>query len=55
LRQGPGGAAESLPQARVEELLAEDAVDLGAEIRRGHEVIAVTQVDDPSIARPTLC
>ncbi|MGW6621254.1 FAD-dependent monooxygenase [Nocardia sp. NPDC055002] len=42
--------AMAIPQARVEELLAEDAVDLGAEIRRGHEVVAVTQDDDAVIA-----
>ncbi|MFI7525191.1 FAD-dependent monooxygenase [Nocardia salmonicida] len=42
--------AMAIPQARVEELLAEDAVDLGAEIRRGHEVVAMTQVDDAVIA-----
>lgn len=42
--------AMAIPQARVEELLALDAVELGAEIRRGHEVVAVTQDDDAVIA-----
>ncbi|MEV6223183.1 FAD-dependent monooxygenase [Nocardia fluminea] len=38
--------AVAIPQARVEELLAEDALDRGAELRRGHEVVAMTQDDD---------
>ncbi|MFE1592190.1 FAD-dependent monooxygenase [Nocardia sp. NPDC058705] len=38
--------AMAIPQAQVEQLLAEDAVELGAEIRRGHEVVALEQTDD---------
>ncbi|MFI9504152.1 FAD-dependent monooxygenase [Nocardia sp. NPDC052566] len=34
-----------LPQARLEHLLAEHAGDLGAEIRRGHEVTGIGQDD----------
>lgn len=44
LADGPMDAM-GIPQARVEELLAERAVELGAEIRRGHEVVAVSQDD----------
>ncbi|MCR6485602.1 FAD-dependent monooxygenase [Amycolatopsis sp. OK19-0408] len=35
-----------LPQARLERLLDDRARELGAEIRRGHEVLAVTQDGD---------
>ncbi|MFD3508373.1 FAD-dependent monooxygenase [Nocardia sp. NPDC058666] len=42
--------AMAIPQARVEELLAEDAVELGAQIFRGHEVVAVTQDDEAVVA-----
>ncbi|MGY0500100.1 FAD-dependent monooxygenase [Nocardia sp. FBN12] len=42
--------AIAIPQARVEELLADDAAELGAEIRRGHEVVAIEQHDDAVIA-----
>jgi 2-polyprenyl-6-methoxyphenol hydroxylase-like FAD-dependent oxidoreductase len=37
--------AVPLPQPRLERLLAERAVELGAELRRGHEVIGVSQDD----------
>ncbi|MGW1741777.1 FAD-dependent monooxygenase [Nocardia sp. NPDC001965] len=37
-----------LPQTRLEELLAERVDELGADIRRGHEVIGVSQ-DDTSV------
>ncbi|MGW5386588.1 FAD-dependent monooxygenase [Nocardia sp. NPDC003963] len=37
-----------LPQTRLEELLAERVHELGADIRRGHEVVAVRQ-DDSSV------
>jgi 2-polyprenyl-6-methoxyphenol hydroxylase-like FAD-dependent oxidoreductase len=39
-----------LPQPRLERLLGEYAGELGAEIRRGHEVIAVSQDDDAASA-----
>ncbi|TCJ95129.1 FAD-dependent monooxygenase [Nocardia alba] len=42
--------AMAIPQAEVEELLAENAVDLGAQFRRGHEVVAVAQDDDAVVA-----
>ncbi len=45
LADGPMDAM-GIPQARVEQLLAERAVELGAEIRRGHEVTALDQDDD---------
>lgn len=35
-----------VPQTRVEELLAEWADGLGADIRRGHELLGMTAVDD---------
>ena len=35
-----------VPQPRTDRLLAERAVELGAEIRRGHEVIGLSQDDD---------
>lgn len=38
--------ALSLPQPRLERLLDERAGELGAEIRRGHEVLGVNQDDD---------
>lgn len=38
--------AIQLPQPRLEQLLDERARELGAEIRRGHEVVNVTQDDD---------
>jgi 2-polyprenyl-6-methoxyphenol hydroxylase-like FAD-dependent oxidoreductase len=38
-----------LPQPRLERLLAERAVELGAELRRGHEVIGVSQ-DDATVS-----
>ncbi|GGL22775.1 FAD-dependent oxidoreductase [Nocardia jinanensis] len=37
-----------LPQTRLEELLAERVDELGADIRRGHEVVGVSQ-DDTSV------
>ncbi|MBC7303534.1 MAG: FAD-dependent monooxygenase [Nocardia sp.] len=43
--------ALAIPQARVEELLAENAVELGAEVRRGHEVVAIEQGADAVIAQ----
>jgi len=39
-----------LPQPRLERLLAEHADGLGAEIRRGHEVVAVSQDDAAAAA-----
>jgi len=39
-----------LPQPRLELLLSEHARELGAEIRRGHEVVAVSQHGDAAIA-----
>ncbi|WP_433332360.1 FAD-dependent monooxygenase [Spirillospora sp. CA-294931] len=36
----------TLPQPRLERLLAERAVELGAEIRRGHELVGVGQDED---------
>ncbi|MFF2550516.1 FAD-dependent monooxygenase [Nocardia sp. NPDC058058] len=36
-------SALPIPQARVEDVLAERAIELGAEIRRGHTVVAVDQ------------
>ena len=38
-----------LPQPRLERVLAELAAELGAEIRRGHEVVGLSQ-DDASVA-----
>ncbi|MGW5421676.1 FAD-dependent monooxygenase [Streptomyces sp. NPDC003943] len=35
-----------VPQRRVEHVLAERAAELGVEVRRGHEVIGLTQGDD---------
>src|ERR1700754_1684414 len=34
------------PQARIEEVLQEHALELGAEIRRGHELLGFAQDDD---------
>ncbi len=34
------------PQLRIEQMLAERAVELGVEIRRGHEITDLTQKDD---------
>ncbi|WP_280307511.1 FAD-dependent monooxygenase [Nocardia neocaledoniensis] len=45
LADGPMDAM-GIPQARVEELLAERAGELGAEIRRGHEVVALDQDEE---------
>jgi 2-polyprenyl-6-methoxyphenol hydroxylase-like FAD-dependent oxidoreductase len=39
-----------LPQPRLERVLSEHAGGLGAEIRRGHEVIAVSQDEDAVVA-----
>ena len=39
-----------LPQPRLERLLGEHASELGIEIRRGHEVVAVSQDDDAAVA-----
>ena len=39
-----------LPQARLERLLAERAAELGAELRRGHEVVGVRQDGDTATA-----
>lgn len=39
-----------LPQPRLERLLGEHASELGAEIRRGHEVAGVSQDDDTATA-----
>jgi 2-polyprenyl-6-methoxyphenol hydroxylase-like FAD-dependent oxidoreductase len=39
-----------LPQPRLEGLLAERAVEHGAEVRRGHEVVGLRQDDDTVIA-----
>jgi 2-polyprenyl-6-methoxyphenol hydroxylase-like FAD-dependent oxidoreductase len=39
----PPVSALPLPQARLEQVLSEHACELGAEIRRGYEVIAVSQ------------
>ena len=41
----PPAAALPLPQPRLERLLDERARELGAEIRRGHEVVGVSQDD----------
>ena len=41
----PPMQAVPLPQPQLERLLAERAVELGAELRRGHEVIGVSQND----------
>jgi len=41
--------AMALPQPRLERLLDERAAELGAEVRRGHEVLEVTQ-DDATVA-----
>ncbi|RYU10063.1 FAD-binding protein [Nocardioides iriomotensis] len=38
-----------LPQPRLEQLLAERAVDRGAEVRRGHEVVGLRQEDDETV------
>ncbi|MER7011398.1 FAD-dependent monooxygenase [Saccharopolyspora sp. NPDC000359] len=40
-----------VPQHRVEQVLEERAVELGAEIRRGHELTGFTQTDDAVIAQ----
>jgi 2-polyprenyl-6-methoxyphenol hydroxylase-like FAD-dependent oxidoreductase len=40
-----------LPQPRLEQVLDERARELGAEVRRGHEVVAVNQHDDAVSAR----
>ncbi|WP_280348026.1 FAD-dependent monooxygenase [Nocardia neocaledoniensis] len=48
LADGPMDAM-GIPQARVEELLAERAGELGAEIRRGHEVVGLDQ-DETGVA-----
>ncbi|MGC7097684.1 FAD-dependent oxidoreductase [Amycolatopsis lurida] len=42
----PPLGALPLRQHRLEQLLAERAVELGAEIRRGHEVVGLSQDDD---------
>ncbi|HEX3686940.1 MAG TPA: FAD-dependent monooxygenase [Gaiellaceae bacterium] len=42
----PPMQAVPLPQPQLERLLAERAVELGAELRRGHEVVGVSQDDD---------
>ena len=36
----------AVPQARTEEILAEWAGELGAEIRRGHQVVGLEQDED---------
>ncbi|MEV6363980.1 FAD-dependent monooxygenase [Nocardia asteroides] len=38
--------AMGIPQAKVEQLLAERAVELGAQLHRGHEVLTVDQDDN---------
>ncbi|HTW01539.1 MAG TPA: FAD-dependent monooxygenase [Streptosporangiaceae bacterium] len=40
-----------LPQPRLERVLGEHADELGAEIRRGHEVVAVSQDDAAAVAQ----
>jgi len=40
-----------VPQRRVEQVLAERARELGVEIRRGHELVNLTQTDAKVIAR----
>jgi 2-polyprenyl-6-methoxyphenol hydroxylase-like FAD-dependent oxidoreductase len=42
--------AAHLPQSRLERLLDEHARELGAEVRRGHEVVAVSQDDATATA-----
>src|SRR4051794_27488011 len=42
----PPMQAVPLPQPQLERLLAERALELGAELRRGHEVVGVSQDDD---------
>jgi 2-polyprenyl-6-methoxyphenol hydroxylase-like FAD-dependent oxidoreductase len=42
--------ALSLPQPRLERVLGEHAVELGAEVLRGHEVVAVSQNDRAAVA-----
>ncbi|TDC97202.1 FAD-dependent monooxygenase [Actinomadura sp. 7K507] len=47
--EGAHWVGKDLPQARTEEMLTEWAVGLGADIRRGHEVVALSQ-DDQGVA-----
>src|SRR5436305_12585099 len=46
LLDGAHYAAKLVPQARTEEVIAEWATDLGADIRRGHEFVGLADTGD---------